>query len=73
MTWVNAARRLLWGKNNYLKYTKEQRRERRLTMLLNLIAMDTIIAQEGGESIVSKEEATDWIAKYDSQKPTNHQ
>lgn len=67
MTWVSASRRLLWGKNNYLKYTQQQRQQRRLTMLLNLIAMDAIIQQEGGERIVSEKQGAEWITKYESQ------
>lgn len=72
MAWVSASRRLLWGKNNYLKYTPQQRQKRRLTMLLNLIAIDAIIQQEGGERIISNKQGVEWIASYESQNQTNH-
>ena len=70
MTWVSATRRLLWGKNNYLKYSPQQRQQRRLTMLLNLIAIDAIIQQEGGGRIVTEKQGAEWIAKYESQNQT---
>jgi len=71
LTWVSASRRLLWAKNNYLKYTTQQRQHRRLVMLLNLIAMDTLIQQEGGEELLSQEQKMEWITKYESQSPKN--
>jgi hypothetical protein len=70
--WPTASTRLNWARNNYLKseYTMQQKLQKFLVQLMNMIALADLIEEEGGEAVVTPKQKRAWVEMYQVWRPT---
>lgn len=61
--------RLRWAHQNYSKYGPEEKIHRRLSLMLNFLTIDALIASEGGEALLSPETVDAWLELYEAYRP----
>ncbi|KKN83880.1 hypothetical protein LCGC14_0295330 [marine sediment metagenome] len=68
--WPTASTRLNWARNNYQNHSLQWKLQRFLILLMNMIALNDQLEEEGGEALVSPKQRKQWIEMYETFRPT---
>ena len=68
--WPTVSTRLNWARNNYRQYTLQWKLQRFLVLLMNLMALNDLIEEEGGEALLTAQQKRQWREMYETFRPT---
>ncbi len=74
--WPTWASRLTWARNNFNRTAREMespiewKLRKFMVLMANLIALNNMIEEEGGEALLSPRQKAQWMEAYQSFRPT---